>query len=51
MIKKSTMYRQGRQWIISSWSNDYNAFILSHPMGYYEAREIVGQENQKRRIK
>jgi hypothetical protein len=49
MVKgqKTTIYRQGKGWIVSSWSEQYQCYTLSNEMSYSAAREIVGRENKK----
>ena len=43
--KKATMYRQGDQWIVSQWSDHYQAWVLSNPMDYWAAKAAVGTAN------
>ena len=46
MVKhQTTMYRQGRGWIVSRWSDHYQAYELSHEMPYAAARAVCGREN------
>jgi len=44
---KSTMYRQGSGWIVSSWSDRYQAYELSGELTYWSARARVGTDNCK----
>jgi len=47
MIKKTTMYKQGADWIVSSWSDQYQAYVLSHGMSYAAARAACGRDNAR----
>ena len=42
---KSTMYQQGGQWIVSSWSEQHQSYYLSQPMSYQRARQAVATDN------
>ena len=44
-MKKTTMYKQGSGWIVSSWSDRYQAYVLSGEMSYWAARFACGQDN------
>ena len=47
MIKKTTMYKQGADWIVSSWDDQYQAYVLSHGMSYAAARAACGRDNAR----
>lgn len=38
-------YRQGNGWVVSSWSDHYNCYVLSHEMSYTAACERVKNDN------
>lgn len=42
---KTTMYRQGRGWIVSSWDESVKCYRLSGERSYWEARAAVGSDN------
>lgn len=44
-MKKSTMYKQGNGWIVSSWDAGYHCYQLSNEMPYQRARQAVGEDN------
>ncbi|MFA5937402.1 MAG: hypothetical protein WC822_06030 [Candidatus Paceibacterota bacterium] len=46
---KSTMYRQGNGWIVSSWDEAVECYRLSGELSYWQARQIVGEENYPHR--
>ena len=45
MKHKTTMYRQGRGWIVSRWAEQYQSYELSTEMPHCRARAIVGRDN------
>ena len=45
-MKRATMYKQGRKWIVSSWSEMDSMWILSQEMDYWIARKIVEEYNR-----
>lgn len=43
--KKTTMYKQGNGWIVSSWDDSVKCFRDSGEKSYWEARNWVGEDN------
>ena len=48
--EKSTMYRQGQGWIVSSWDAAHDIYRLSGAMPYRQARAWVGSDNCRAKI-
>lgn len=44
--KKAHMYKQGNQWIVCVWDEDFHAWREWSPMQYFAARSAVGEINK-----
>ena len=44
-MEKTTMRKQGGQWIVSSWDESVKCYRESSPMSYFAARTACGQDN------
>jgi len=45
-MKRATMYKQGRKWIVSSWSEMDGMWVISQEMDFWIARKIVSEYNR-----
>lgn len=50
MKKIASAYKRGDQWIVSSWSDYHDDYVLSQGMDFQKARTMVKELNEKYKL-